>query len=1533
VKGGRILEISDGDSRVLRALHADYECWNLDKSERAGNEPVGPSCAGFTLARDNIGSFCTDLPCGYFDIVFSTSVLEHVQETEENYRNICQDISRVLKPEGWSLHCFDIVVQGSSTWTNGLLHYIFHHVRTTNRFVPFEQIILDPFVFSMSEQACQRSWRPLHNVPYRERGFPLSYNVLWSNSTSGVTTGSDLPHALHSPVPGSRQVSRPDGAPATPPGAPLSIRAVQERDCKSSPDDHFTASGIQPVTRPLSRVPRGSSRQRITIVTPSYNQADFLEECIDSILSQNYPNLEYIIMDGGSTDGSLEIIKKYQRHLAYWQSRPDGGQYQAINDGFGRSSGEIMAWLNSDDKYHPGALWLVSDAFRAFPEVSWLMGSPTGWDESGQVRYFSSEPPLWSREKYLRGEIGPPHIQQESTFWRRSVWRLAGENLDTGLSMAADMELWARFFRQTQLHTLHAPLGGFRSQANQKTAGFLDSYNSEAARVVERERLFYRSSGAGVLEPAPQPLYVAEVVARAGSTVTPDNFGFFTYSRTIHFPYFGIQGRTFDPSQCDLKVYQDLLVYSFLRDNISAGSKILEIGGGNSRILKAIHADYECWSLDKLEGLDNGPTVINADGFRLVRDYIGSFNAALPDGYFDFVFSISVLEHVKETEENFGNICRDMARLLKPDGWSLHCFDLVAQGKRVRSNALLPYIFRTIRTANKWAPFDQIYLDPFVYAMSEQAYDRHWKPATKMPFSEYGFPLSYNVLWSNPSEDECPAAVARQERRYRVSALVSTYNSERFFRGCLQNLVSQTLYLKGELEIIIVNSGSQQDEDGIAREFMARYDHIIYRRTGHETLYAAWNRGIELSHGRYLTHANTDDRHRSDAFERMAQQLDAHEVGLVYVDALMTFGENETFERNCAGKYWLLPDFNLRQALVDCPFGCQVMWRASAHDVVGNFDPGYKRAGDYEFFLRLALRLGALHHPEVLVLYHESMNNLSYEAPHEVIAEVRRFIGMLRRSIPLEKIYPHLLLDGSAAAQVAALLDFANHLMGASGPLCTDTPLAETLYRRAIDLSPGHPEAIGNLAVACMVQKKTQDAIACLESAKTTTPRLQHYLSLLRRGETPELTLTGIVDHGLSAMPPVKLMHEIRVPRYPGGAPGSAPTLAAGTRREIRPDRPAMPKVVIDGVFFMTGKTGITRVWQALLNEWSRSDLGKSLVVLDRIGTAARVPGIRYRNVPAYDFMLHPQEWDSAMLQAICDQEGADLFISTYYSTPLTTPSLFLSHDMIPELDSRYDLETPQWQEKNHAIDRASAFVCVSNSTARDMEKLRPELSGRLDVAYCGINRDVFHPSSDGEIEQFRKQYRISKPFFLFVGSRSAHKNCWLLFQAYSRLAEWEHFAMVCVGGAPELEPYLAELVPPGAVHLLNLNDIGLRVAYSCAVALVYPSMHEGFGLPLLEAMACNCPVITCQNSSIPEVAGAAALYVDPTLPEQLVDALRQIQMPEVRAHLIKTGSRQADKFSWGKMAATLQEIICSRFTNSQPVAAGNSASPVGAKS
>lgn len=226
---------------------------------------------------------------------------------------------------------------------------------------------------------------------------------------------------------------------------------------------------------------------RISIVTPSYNQAKYLEECIDSILSQGYPNLEYVVMDGGSTDGSVKIIKKYEKHLTYWQSGPDEGQYAAINAGFTHTTGDIMAWQNSDDRYHPNTFLKVACTFTEYHDVDWITGIRTIWGSDGEIRVIDRTTPYFSRRKYLSGNYGTPCIQQESTFWRRRLWNQAGGCLDTRFTLAADAELWLRFFRHALLYNLKSLLGGFRLHGIQRSLLNMRTYEEEIQRGIWQE--------------------------------------------------------------------------------------------------------------------------------------------------------------------------------------------------------------------------------------------------------------------------------------------------------------------------------------------------------------------------------------------------------------------------------------------------------------------------------------------------------------------------------------------------------------------------------------------------------------------------------------------------------------------------------------------------------------------------------------------------------------------------------------------------------------------------------------------------------------------------------------------------------------------------------------------------------------------------------------------------------------------------------------------------------------------------------------
>jgi len=245
-------------------------------------------------------------------------------------------------------------------------------------------------------------------------------------------------------------------------------------------------------------------------VTPSFNQGRYLERTICSVLDQEYPNLEYIIIDGGSSDGSEEIIRRYQDQLTFWTSEVDLGQTDAINKGFDHAQGDILAWLNSDDMYQPGALLEAAQFLSANPEIGMVYGSAMYVDEDDRAiaRYSS-------RTTDYRGlRRGVNTISQQAMFFRSSIWRMV-KPLDPSFYYAMDYDLWVRIASISPIHWHDRYWANFRLQEGSKSM-------REAYRCwPEIVRVHFRDGGSML-----SVLYFKYLLRRVLEPVMPLRFEF-----------------------------------------------------------------------------------------------------------------------------------------------------------------------------------------------------------------------------------------------------------------------------------------------------------------------------------------------------------------------------------------------------------------------------------------------------------------------------------------------------------------------------------------------------------------------------------------------------------------------------------------------------------------------------------------------------------------------------------------------------------------------------------------------------------------------------------------------------------------------------------------------------------------------------------------------------------------------------------------------------------------------------------------------
>lgn len=1020
---------------------------------------------------------------------------------------------------------------------------------------------------------------------------------------------------------------------------------------------------------------------KISIITPSYNQGEFLESTIKSVLNQNYPNLEYIIIDGASTDNSVEIIKKFEQHLSYWVSEKDKGQTDAINKGFKRATGEIIAWLNSDDFYFPGALNLIAEMYLSNPDAGLYIGNGAVADRSGKkIRKYSHDI-IFDYETLLKGSN---YILQPSTFINVKALKEVGY-LDETLHYAMDLEYWIRVASKFSVMTINEELSAYRWYDNIKTK------NGGLKRWVEQWHIINSYSKLqmtpGLLVEFFNVLQEKEVNDHLGINVSE-------FSQNVRMQFYQVMQQLLNTNECIPKTGNGE-IFSFIdKKNTPPETQqtktvnIIKSVGSNPKIDIILQATGEhAWGVGR--GWENAAKKMGVYN----RTFAPKANWGEPELYFD-------------------------------DG-----------------------LEKYLKSENS----DILFLTGFDWHSQVFHKNQHWKE-----------------LFQNSTAKKI------------------LYVQESVINNC-------RLFKTDEMKKAVWSAA-------------AISDFVVYT-----------------------------DLMDKDFIE-----------GLSIPSLWQPFGVDDSI---------FFPHIELSKR-IHKPF------------FRGKIKPFYTD-DTYDERRRL--------------LKYLSDNKLAELIPYQdkpvTVEEIAADFNKYKMAINLPSIF------SNHPTRVYEALACGNALITNR----TNNLIVDNLFKDKEHVLYYEDE------------RSLKEAVELLSSNNDLLTNLsKNGNELVREKFTLDKHLSEILN---------KINESGEVQKSPSGN-------YELSRQEVSSSPTTRNKIVIDGIIFQLQKNqplGISRVWASLLTELGKKE--NDILLLDRGNTAPAIPGIEKISIPLfYDYEVMPSE--ICYLDEICFEYNAALFISTYYTYTEHTPSLLLLHDFIPELFNWKGLE---WNSKKEAIKKAFAYLAVSESTAKDLKKFYPESKSKDVCIVHNAVSDEFFPRSEKEIAAFKKKYKIQQPYFIISGNRNLYKNVIQFAEAFSKLKNKKDYEILFTGGSSELEPDIKKHLGKAKYQIVYLTVDELSTAYSGAVALVYPSKYEGFGLPILEAMKSACPVITCKNSSLIEVAGDAAIFVKEDDIDGLKNALLKVGKPEVREKYIKGGIENAKKFSWTLSGELLAKRINSYLETYNP--------------
>ncbi|MCC3411328.1 MULTISPECIES: glycosyltransferase [unclassified Microcoleus] len=769
------------------------------------------------------------------------------------------------------------------------------------------------------------------------------------------------------------------------------------------------------LVKPVNSIPL------VSICIPTYNGEDYIAEALSSALLQTYSNIEIIISDDNSNDNTVQITQDTIQNESRIECRLIHHERYGIANNWNfcisQSRGKYIKFLLQDDLLEPNCIEeMVNLAEQqeaiglVFSKRGLLLASEDNLKDSKILQIYQDAQDLhkdWSNLKsvqtgqdlladidILNGSI--KRIGEPTTvLLKKEVFNQLGF-FDSAFSQALDIEMWLRIMTSYKIGFVNKKLSHWRIHPQQQTyknvaigdSLFLGDllhlcykiYDSNLYPSQLREQAFQKYKSLNENYPNLTKHHKIDNLAQ------PVNQAFLSKERefwNVNSLYEAMFSRVFTSPEIDKMTLQEKIAAWEDSQNTSVKQilegipsqsewKILEIGCGVGRIIKPLRQMFA-----QVDGVDIAENMIQfakkylADGKQNGEVYVnnGCDLQALSSENYDFVYSTIVFQHIRSLSV-VKNYFREIFRVLKPAGY------FKIQVHDYQDNPAAGKFDEEADTETQYNFFGNGYTEQQLAGLlTEQGFEvifiesqNHWIWATvQRPEQNISF------------RDDLIKSQAAQAA-FKVSAIVSTYNSEIFIDGCLQDLVEQTLYRKGELEIIVIDCNSEQNEADIVQEYQAQYPNIVYKRISERlTLYAAWNLGIQTARGQYITSANTDDRHHPEALEVMANYFEEHpKTALVYADQLITRVANDTWATTIAAERWNWPQFSYTELERRCVIGSQPMWRKSLHQKYGYFRSEFVCAGDYEFWLRIGKTESFTRLPEVLGLYYVNLQGLEH---------------------------------------------------------------------------------------------------------------------------------------------------------------------------------------------------------------------------------------------------------------------------------------------------------------------------------------------------------------------------------------------------------------------------------------------------------------------------------------------------------------------------------------------------------------------------